>query len=218
MFYLQRNISILLSVINVFFYSTNHSFAQIKNDKKQSAPLIQTDEEWLKKCSLMQQNQYKFSAKELEELQQQQKQTIIYPNNTNNITSANDWSSLPKTANSVNGKKLVATCANCHALPDNDYSSAKSNMGPSLVYLRNILIQKETAALYQYVYEKIYNAKAFHLCSAMPRFGAKKVLKPEEITDIISYLFAPNNGDNQNNSSNKNSSNNSNTEKSNNLK
>jgi len=42
-----------------------------------------------------------------------------------------------------------------------------------------------------YVYGKIYNAKAYNLCSQMPRLGASGTLTPEQIKDLVALLLDP---------------------------
>jgi len=41
------------------------------------------------------------------------------------------------------------------------------------------------------VYGKIYNAKAFNLCSAMPRFGHSGTLSEQQIKDLVALLLDP---------------------------
>jgi len=43
----------------------------------------------------------------------------------------------------------------------------------------------------KYVYGKIYNAKAFNLCSAMPRFGHSGTLTEQQIKDLVALLLDP---------------------------
>jgi sulfur-oxidizing protein SoxX len=40
-------------------------------------------------------------------------------------------------------------------------------------------------------YEKIYDAQSTFACSNMPRFGANKVLTPEQIKDLVALLMDP---------------------------
>ena len=39
---------------------------------------------------------------------------------------------------------------------------------------------------------KIYNAKAFNLCSTMPRFGHSGTLTEKQIKDLVALLLDPN--------------------------
>ena len=44
----------------------------------------------------------------------------------------------------------------------------------------------------KYVYGKIYNAKAYSLCSQMPRFGSSGTLTEQQIKDVTAYVLDPN--------------------------
>jgi len=43
----------------------------------------------------------------------------------------------------------------------------------------------------RYAYGKIYNAKAYNLCSEMPRFGHTGSLTDAQIRDLVAYLLDP---------------------------
>ncbi len=43
----------------------------------------------------------------------------------------------------------------------------------------------------KYTYNKIYNSKAYNVCSEMPRFGHVGALKPEQIKDLVALLLDP---------------------------
>jgi sulfur-oxidizing protein SoxX len=43
----------------------------------------------------------------------------------------------------------------------------------------------------RYVYGKIYNAKAYSLCSQMPRFGHVGALSEQQIKDLVALLLDP---------------------------
>ena len=47
------------------------------------------------------------------------------------------------------------------------------------------------ADVQRYVYGKIYNAKAYNLCTQMPRFGASGTLTPQQIKDLVGLLLDP---------------------------
>ena len=81
----------------------------------------------------------------------------------------------------------AAQCLSCHQLDRRDIGQQRS--GPALIgYARTRGQYPGSAKL---VYEQIYNSNAVVACSAMPRFGAHKVLSPEQIRDIVAYLLAP---------------------------
>jgi sulfur-oxidizing protein SoxX len=43
----------------------------------------------------------------------------------------------------------------------------------------------------KYVYSKIFNAKAFNLCSEMPRFGHSGAIGETEIRHLVALLLDP---------------------------
>jgi sulfur-oxidizing protein SoxX len=43
----------------------------------------------------------------------------------------------------------------------------------------------------RYVFGKIYNAKAYNLCTQMPRFGTSGTLTPQQIKDLVGLLLDP---------------------------
>jgi L-cysteine S-thiosulfotransferase len=79
-------------------------------------------------------------------------------------------------------------CYNCHELSPKETSFG--SVGPSLRQFGKkrgygVDIQK-------YAYTKIYDAKAYTLCSTMPRFGASGTLTEQQIMDVTAYLMDPN--------------------------
>ena len=87
------------------------------------------------------------------------------------------------------GKPLSPTgqCAACHQLEPRD--AGVSSSAPSLIgYGARRGYDWQQSLL---LYEQIYNSNAVVACSTMPRFGARKVLTPEQIRDIVAYLLAP---------------------------
>lgn len=78
-------------------------------------------------------------------------------------------------------------CYNCHEISPQRTSAG--TIGPSLTGFgkkrgNGIEMQK-------YVYGKIYNAKAYNLCSEMPRFGSTGSLTEQQIKDLTAYLLDP---------------------------
>ena len=47
------------------------------------------------------------------------------------------------------------------------------------------------ADMQKYVYGKIYNAKAYNLCSQMPRLGYSGTLTEQQIKDLVGLLLDP---------------------------
>lgn len=78
-------------------------------------------------------------------------------------------------------------CYNCHQLSKDELSYG--TIGPSLYNFGKI--RGNTPDMQKYVYSKIYNAKAFNLCSEMPRFGHVNALTEEQIRDLVALLLDP---------------------------
>ena len=90
------------------------------------------------------------------------------------------WSDRP-------GTPGEGSCYNCHQLSPRELSHG--TLGPSL---RGFGRTRGTSAeIQRYVYGKIYNAKAYNLCSQMPRLGASGTLTPEQIKDLVGLLLDP---------------------------
>ncbi len=80
------------------------------------------------------------------------------------------------------------SCYNCHQLSPQETSFG--TLGPSL--LRFGKVRGTTPEIEKYVYGKIYNAKAYNLCSQMPRLGHSGTLTAEQIKDLVALLLDPN--------------------------
>jgi L-cysteine S-thiosulfotransferase len=79
------------------------------------------------------------------------------------------------------------SCYNCHQLSSKETSFG--TLGPSLY--RFGAIRGNGAEIQKYVYGKIYNAKAYNLCSQMPRLGYSGTLTEEQIKDLVGLLLDP---------------------------
>jgi L-cysteine S-thiosulfotransferase len=90
------------------------------------------------------------------------------------------WSDKP-------GARADGSCYNCHQLAPNEASYG--TIGPSLRGLGKT--RGAGAEAQRYVYGKIYNAKAYNLCSQMPRLGYSGTLTPEQIKDLVALLLDP---------------------------
>ena len=80
------------------------------------------------------------------------------------------------------------SCYNCHQLSAQQTSFG--TMGPSLLHFgkaRGYTVENQ-----KYVYQRIYNSKAFNTCSNMPRFGNSGTLTESQIKDLVAYLMDPN--------------------------
>ena len=85
------------------------------------------------------------------------------------------------------GLPVGGNCYNCHEISPRELSFG--TLGPSL---RNFgKIRGNTPEMRQYVFGKIFNAKSFNACSAMPRFGYIGALNEEQIRHLVALLLDP---------------------------
>lgn len=92
------------------------------------------------------------------------------------------------------GMPSGGNCYNCHQISKAEISFG--TIGPSLYQygkLRGVSdpAAPETAAIVQYTWGKIWNAKAYNACSGMPRFGHAGVLTEAQVRDIMALLLDP---------------------------
>jgi sulfur-oxidizing protein SoxX len=85
------------------------------------------------------------------------------------------------------GAPSDGSCYNCHELSPAEMSHG--TLGPSLRGFGKT--RGNGAEMQRYVYGKIYNAKAYILCSQMPRLGTSGTLTPEQIKDLVGLLLDP---------------------------
>jgi sulfur-oxidizing protein SoxX len=124
-------------------------------------------------------------------LQADQMKTIVYPQGS----LLGDWqrgeaiaqSGRGLTWNDKPGDAAGGSCYNCHELSPQELSHG--TIGPSLRGFGRS--RGASAEVQRYVYGKIYNAKAYNLCSQMPRLGASGTLTPEQIKDLVALLLDP---------------------------
>src|SRR5437764_5996078 len=91
------------------------------------------------------------------------------------------------TWNDKAGEPSGGSCYNCHELSPREMSHG--TIGPSL---RGFGKTRGTGTEVQrYVFGKIYNAKAYNLCSQMPRLGASGTLTAAQIKDLVALLLDP---------------------------
>ena len=90
------------------------------------------------------------------------------------------WSDKP-------GSPGDGSCYNCHQLSPKE--SSFGTIGPSLY--RFGASRGNGLEVQKYVYGKIYNAKAYNLCSHMPRLGYSGTLTEEQIKDLVGLLLDP---------------------------
>ena len=121
--------------------------------------------------------------------------TIVYPEDGKLV---GDWKAGAKIFNDgfayrigsfIPSNHEVVRGGNCYACHQGEAKEAAyGNLGPSLLHWGKIRGQSEPNI--KYTYEKIYNAKAFNACSAMPRLG-HKILSPKQVSDLVAYLVSP---------------------------
>jgi sulfur-oxidizing protein SoxX len=91
------------------------------------------------------------------------------------------------TWNDKPGVPAGGSCYNCHELSPQELSHG--TIGPSLRGFGKT--RGASTEMQRYVYGKIYNAKAYNVCSQMPRFGPSGTLTPEQIKDLVALLLDP---------------------------
>ena len=90
------------------------------------------------------------------------------------------WSDKP-------GEAGGGSCYNCHQLSPGE--SSHGTLGPSLLGFGRK--RGSGSDIQRYAYGKIYNAKAYNLCSPMPRLGHAGTLSPAQIRDLVGLLLDP---------------------------
>ena len=106
-----------------------------------------------------------------------------------------DWQEGEKTAQSGRGftwsdkadLPAGSNCYNCHQISPKETSYG--TVGPSLYQFGKL--RGNGPDIQKYVYTKIYNAKAYNLCSEMPRFGHVGALPEKTIKDLVALLLDP---------------------------
>ncbi len=106
-----------------------------------------------------------------------------------------DWKAGEKLAQSGRGftwtddpgLPVGGNCYNCHQIAPKETSFG--TIGPTLYKFGKL--RGSSADIQKYVYSKIYNAKAYNLCSEMPRFGHVGALGEKQIKDLVALLLDP---------------------------
>jgi sulfur-oxidizing protein SoxX len=104
-----------------------------------------------------------------------------------------DWKSGERIAQ--NGRGMMwsdkagegGSCYNCHQIGPRE--SSFGTVGPSLYQFGKL--RGHGADIQRYAYGKIYNAKAYNLCSQMPRFGHVGALTEQQMKDLTALLMDP---------------------------
>ena len=106
-----------------------------------------------------------------------------------------DWKEGEKVAQSGRGftwsdkaeDSAGGNCYNCHQIGPAETSYG--TVGPTLLGYGKA--RGNSPEMQKYTYTKIYNAKAFSLCSEMPRFGHAGALNEKQIKDLVALLLDP---------------------------
>lgn len=106
-----------------------------------------------------------------------------------------DWKEGEKIAQSGRGftwsdkaeEPAGGNCYNCHQIGPAETSFG--TVGPSLLGYGKT--RGNTSEMQKFTYQKIYNAKAFNVCSEMPRFGHAGALNEKQIKDLVALLLDP---------------------------
>jgi sulfur-oxidizing protein SoxX len=122
-------------------------------------------------------------------LEADQMKSIVYPSGS----LMGDWKRGERIAQNGRGLQWTdkpgdaagGSCYNCHQLSPQEASFG--TLGPSLRQFGKL--RGNGREIQQYVYGKIYNAKAYNLCSQMPRLGLSGTLTEEQIKDLVALLL-----------------------------
>jgi sulfur-oxidizing protein SoxX len=125
------------------------------------------------------------------QLEADQMKTIAFPQGS----LIGDWKNGERIAQDGRGLQWTdkpgapggGSCYNCHQLSPKEASFG--TIGPSLY--RFGALRGNGPEVQKYVYGKIYNAKAYNLCSQMPRLGYSGTLTEEQIKDLVGLLLDP---------------------------
>jgi sulfur-oxidizing protein SoxX len=99
------------------------------------------------------------------------------------IAQSGKGSTWSDKSDDVNG----GSCYNCHQIDKKEISFG--TIGPSLYNYGKL--RGSSPEVIQYTWNKLYNAKAYNACSAMPRFGTFRLLTESQLRDLMSLLLDP---------------------------
>lgn len=132
-------------------------------------------------------------AETMQRLQAAEMAKIQWPAGGN--YTGGDWKEGQKIA--ASGRGLTWTdktpsnngggCYNCHAMDPNEVS--EGTIGPSLEGWGKIRGTDEESV--RYTWGKLWNSKAYHACSDMPRNGYGGILTEAQIRHVMAFLFDP---------------------------
>ncbi len=124
-------------------------------------------------------------------LEADQMKTIVFPSDS----LMGDWKRAEKMAQSGRGSMwndkpgapAGGSCYNCHQISPQETSYG--TLGPSLLGFGKK--RGSGPEMQKYVYGKIYNAKAYNVCSQMPRLGYAGTLTEAQIKDFVALVLHP---------------------------
>ena len=125
-----------------------------------------------------------------EKLQQEQLGGVKWPADGKLL---GDWRNGEKIAQDGRGMAwndkggVGGSCYNCHQVGPRE--SSFGTVGPSLYQFAKK--RGYGAEIQRYVYGKIYNSKAYSLCTQMPRFGHVGALTEQQMKDLTALLMDP---------------------------
>lgn len=127
-----------------------------------------------------------------EKIQNENMATIKQPSDGKYI---GDWKSGEKIAQSGRGATWSdkagsvngGSCYNCHQINIKEVSYG--NIGPSLWNYGKL--RGYSKEVVEYTWNRINNAKAYNVCSNMPRFGHFKLLNEKQMQDVMALLLDP---------------------------
>lgn len=130
--------------------------------------------------------------KDQQRIESQQMKLVKWPEDGKYL---GDWKAGEKLAQSGSGMTWSdkagdpagGNCYNCHQLSAKEISFG--TIGPSLLHFGKI--RGNTEEIRRYTYGVIYNAKAYHICANMPRFGHMGILTETQIKDLVALLLDP---------------------------
>jgi L-cysteine S-thiosulfotransferase len=125
-----------------------------------------------------------------DKMQKEQLATIKWPADGKLL---GDWRAGEKIAQDGRGMSwsdkggVGGSCYNCHQIGPRE--SSFGTVGPSLYQFAKL--RGYGADIQRYAYGKIYNAKAYSLCSQMPRMGHVGALTEQQMKDLTALLMDP---------------------------
>ena len=149
-------------------------------------------DETQKACSQLKNGKPQIDSKLQSQIEKNNLKTVVYPADANYL---GQWREGEKVAQSGKGSTWTdksddvngGSCYNCQQMDKKEISYG--NIGPSLYNYGKLRGTDE--AVVKYTWAKLYNAKAFNACSAMPRFGHFKLLTENQLRDLMALLLDP---------------------------